>query len=226
MRFDSHIKPKYRDAVEEAISVVIEKGNPGHVETAECIRDSKVKISFVPLKKIRCSGVTGIINAGGTNKRIKNETIGLMEALDEVYIKFADWTFDVAGQRGCQGTIVHEGLHACDFARLISSLSNTDVDPIGILDPTLYELEHRAAVASAEYLQLIGAPDFIDDGIKLGLLAFDADGKPFVDLPGIDQRMRDGYGVTQDSQGILMTEMLGLKSKTEPSRLARLFGLG
>lgn len=226
MRFDSHIKPKYREAVEEAISVVIEKGNPGHVETAECIRDSKVKISFVPLKKINCSGVTGIINAGDTNKRIRNETIGLLEALDEVYIQFADWTFDVAGQRGCQGTIVHEGLHACDFARLISTLSNTDVDPLGIVDPTLYDLEHRAAVVSAEYLELIGEPDYIDDGLKLGLLAMGADGKPFIDMNGIDTRMRDGYGVTADNQGIQMTEMLGLKSKTEPSMISRLFGLG
>ena len=226
MRFDSHVKSKYRDAIEEAISVVIEKGNPGHVETAECIRDSKVKIEFVPLKKINCSGVTGIINAGDTNKRIRDETIGLIDALGEVYIKFADWTFDVAGQRGCQGTIVHEGLHACDFARMISSLSNIDVDPIGIFDPTLYELEHRAAVASAEYLELIGAPDFIDDGLKLGLLALDADGKPFVDMNGIDTRMRDGYGVTHDDQGITMTEMLGIRSKTEPSKIAQFFGLG
>ena len=226
MRFDSHIKPTYRDAIEEAVATVIEKGNPGQVETATCIRDSKVKIQFVPLKKIKCSGVTGVIDAASTNKRIKNETLDMMEALGEIYIQLADWTFDVAGQRGCQGTIVHEGLHACDFARLIASLSNTDVDPLGIVDPTLYELEHRAAVASAEYVQLIGLPDYIDDGLKLGILALDSDGKPFVDMNGIDQRMRDGYGVTPDNQGTLMTDMLGLKSKTEPSMISRLLGLG
>ncbi len=225
MRFDSHIKPKYRDAIEEAISVVIEKGNPGHVETAMCIRDSKVKIQFVPLKKIQCSGVTGIIDAGKTNDRIKNENIGLIDALGEVYIKFADWTFDVAGQRGCQGTIVHEGLHACDFAKLVATLSNIDTEPLGVVDPSLYDLEYRAAVASAEYLQIIGAPDFVDDGLKLGLLKLDTDGKPLVDLEGIDQRMKDGYGVTADAPGVLMTDMLGLKPKDEPSRLARLFGL-
>lgn len=226
MRFDSHTKHVHRDAIEEAISVVIEKGNPGHVETAKCIRDSKVKIQFVPLKKIQCSGITGIIDAGKTNARIKNENLNLIEALGEVYIKFADWTFDVAGQRGCQGTIVHEGLHACDFARLVSTLSNTDTEPLGVVDPTLYDLEHRAAIASAEYLQLIGAPDYIDDGLKLGLLKLDGDGKPLIDMDGIDQRMKDGYGVTADVPGVLMTDMLGLKPKDEPSRLARLFGLG
>jgi hypothetical protein len=226
MKFDPNIEPRFRDAIEEALSVVIEKGNAGHVETAQCIRDSDVYITFVPLKEINCSGVTGVLDSRKTNRRIKSDTISLLDALGEVYIKFSDWTFDVAGQRGCQGTIVHEGLHACDFARVISSFSNVEMDPLGLFDPSLFELEHRAAVASAEYLQLIGKPDFIDDGLKLGLLALDPAGKPFVDMDGILRRMQDGYGVTEKNPGVAMSDMLGLKRKNEPSRLARLFGFG
>lgn len=226
MKFADSIQPRYREAIEEAIQTVIEKGNTGHVETAKCIYDSNVTIDFVPLKQIGCSGVTGCMAPKNTNRRIKNENIDPIDALGEIYIKFADWTFDVAGQRGCQGTIVHEGLHACDFARVISSFSNFDVDPLAVYDPSLYELEHRAAVASAEYLVLIGAPDYIDDGLKLGLVAMDAEGKPHVDMNGIDQRMKDGYGVTEENPGILMSNMLGLRAKNEPSRLARFFGFG
>ena len=224
MIFEASVQPKYRDAIEEAVQTVLDKGNPGHVETAKCIRESNVRIDFVPLDKIGCSGVTGCIDPRRANRRIKNEALDIMAALGEIYIKFADWTFDVAGQRGCQGTIVHEGLHACDFARVISTFSNVELDPLDVYDPSLYELEHRAAVASGEYLVLIGAPDFIDDGLKLGLVALDADGKPFVDMNGINQRMQDGYGVTEENPGIVMSKMLGLKQKNEPSRLAKFFG--
>jgi hypothetical protein len=226
MIFEDSVKTKYRDAIEEAVQTILDSGNPGHVQTATCIHDSDVRIGFVPLKQIGCSGVTGCSSPRKTNRRIKQEPIDLMDALGEIYIKFADWTFDVAGQRGCQGTIVHEGLHACDFARVISTFSNAEIDPLEIYDPTLYELERRAAVASAEYLVLIGAPDFIDDGLKLGLVALDPDGKPFVDINGIEQRMQDGYGVTPEAPGITMSRMLGLRQKGEPSRFAKFFGFG
>lgn len=224
MKFRDSTQSKYRDAIEEAIQTVLDKGNPGHVETAKCIRDSDVHIDFVPLKEIGCSGVTGCVSPRSTNRRIKNETISLMDALGEVYIKFSDWTFDVAGQRGCTGTIVHEGLHACDFARVISSFSNAEEEPLEIYDPSLYELERRAAIASGEYLVLIGAPDYIDDGLKLSLVALDPDGKPYVDMNGIEQRMIDGYSVSPENPGIVMSKMLGLKQRGEPSRLARFFG--
>jgi hypothetical protein len=226
MIFENTVQPKYRQAIEEAVQTVLEKGNPGHVETARCILESNVRIDFVPLKQIGCSGVTGVVKARSTNRKIKYEDLSLMDALGEIYVKFADWTFDVAGQRGCQGTIVHEGLHACDFARVVSSFSNAEVDPLAVYDPTLYELEHRAAVASAEYLVLIGQPDFIDDGLKLGLVSLAADGKPFVDMNGINQRMQDGYGVSESNPGIVMSKMLGLRQKDEPSGPARLFGFG
>jgi hypothetical protein len=224
MIFEESVQPKYRDAINEAIETIIVRGNPGHIETATCIRDSKVRIDFVPLKQIGCSGVTGCSSPRNTNRRIRQEPIDLTDALGEIYIKFADWTFDVAGQRGCQGTIVHEGLHACDFARVISSFSNAEIEPLEVYDPTLYELERRAAIASAEYLVLIGTPDFIDDGLKLGLVALEPDGRPFVDIEGIEQRMGDGYGVTAEAPGITMGKMLGLRQKGEPSRLAKFFG--
>jgi hypothetical protein len=211
MIFDSTVQSKYSDAINEAIEVILDRGNDGHKETARNIRDSNVRINFVPLDEIKCSGVTGLNSMIETNKRIQSETIDFADALGDVHITFSDWTFDVAGQRGCQGTLVHEGLHACDFARIISSFSKADEDPLELYDLSLYELEHRAAVVSAEYLVLIGKEDYIDDGLKLNLVSLDASGKPFVDMEGIKTRMQDGYGLNEKEQGIMISKMLGIR---------------
>jgi hypothetical protein len=213
MIFADRVKQKYRDAIEEALDTILRRGNAGHIETATKIRDSRVLIDFVPLAKVRCSGVTGVNSFIRANRRIASEELSLIDALAEVHITLADWTFDVAGQRGCQGTLVHEGLHACDFARIISSFSMADEDPLELYDLSLYELEHRAAVASAEYLALVGEPDYIDDGLQLNLLSLTSDGKPFVDMDGIQARMQQGYGLNETDQGIMISKMLRLKPR-------------
>lgn len=145
MIFNENVQHKYRDAIEEALQTILERGNSGHVETARNILESDVRINFVPLAKIGCSGVTGVTSFLRTNRRISSETLDPKEALGEIYITFADWTFDVAGQRGCQGTLVHEGLHACDFARIISTFSRAEEDPLELYDLSLYELERRGS---------------------------------------------------------------------------------
>lgn len=225
MKFHRNVQPKYRDAIEEALDVILARGNAGHVETAREIAASDVEIRFVPLKKIGCSGVAGLKNALKTNARIDDEELSFREALGEAYICFADWTFDVAGQRGCQGTLVHEGLHACDFARIISSFSNSQIDPLGITDLSLYELERRAAIASAEYLVLVGEPDYINEGQQLCLVNMDDGGKPCVDMPGIEQRMQNGYGLNADNQGTMISSMLGIRPKGEGSMFSRLISM-
>lgn len=223
MIFDDKVQSKYRDAIEEAAHTVLEKGNKQHRNTARHVIDSDLLIRFVPLKEIGCSGVTGVISARKTNKRIQNEELDVMEALGEVYITFADWTFDVAGQRGCQGTLVHEGLHAYDFAKIIASFSGPETEPF---DLSLYELEHRAAIASAQYLVRIGEPDYIDDGLKLNLVSLDAAGTPFADMEAIKLRMQDGYGLNENDQGKMISRMLGLRRRGEGFSLSRLLGFG
>ena len=87
---------------------------------------------------------TGVINPIKTNYKMATERISLREALGEIYIAIAEETIDTGGQRGCEGTFVHEGRHAYDFSQTLESLSNADINPIGIFDPTLYELEWEA----------------------------------------------------------------------------------
>jgi len=208
----------------EAVYTILEKGNKQHQHTARCVIESDLKIRFVPLSKIGCSGVTGVVSSRRTNRRIANEEMDLETALDEIYITFADWTFDVAGQRGCQGTLVHEGLHAVDFAHIISSFSKAESEPEDVFDLSLYELERRAAITSAEYLVLIGKPDFIDDGLKLNLVSLNDTGTPCVDMNGIETRMQNGYGLNADNQGVMMSKMLGLKKLGDGFSFARFLG--
>lgn len=224
MKFGKGVTSKYRSAMEEAVETILKRGNDGHRESTQALVDSDVTIDFVPLAEINCSGVTGLISPRSTNKRIDRDELTHHEALGEVYIKLADWTFDVAGQRGCQGTLVHEGLHAFDFARIISSFANANVDPLGMVDLSLYELEHRAAIASAEYLVLIGEPEFINEGQQLGLVAVGADGEPFVDEDGILARMQNGYGVNEGQPGVLISSMLGIRPKGDGFSLSKLLG--
>lgn len=215
MKFDKGIAKKYRNALEEAVKIVIEKGNKQQRFVAKLIEKTDILIRVVPLKEINVSGVCGVIDNVRTNERIANEVIDVETAMGEIYITFSDWCWDVAGMRGCTGTLVHEGLHAYDFARIISSFSKADTEPDNVLDLTLYELERRAAVTSGEYLSIIAEPDYISDGLALDLISLDKNGKPAVDYKAIEQRMQNGYGLNAKEQGVKMSDMLGLKPKSK-----------
>lgn len=226
MKFDKNVDTKYRDALEEAVETVLERGNKQQKNVAKLAKESNLLIRVVPNDEIGCSGITGLIDNVRTNERINNETLDIVESLGEVYITFSDWTLNVAGQRGCQGTFVHEGLHAYDFAKIIASFSKAESEPENLYDLTLYELEHRAAVTSGEYLVRIGKPDFIDDGLQLSLVSLDENGKPFVDMNGIKFRMQNGYGLNEAEQGAIISEMMGLKPRKTSFSLSRLLGFG
>ena len=122
MKFEKGIAKKYRKSVEDAFDVMLEKGNDSHREVAELILDSKMLVRVGPVSKINASGVTGLIDTGDTNDRIEDEKLSVEEALDEIYIAIAEETIDTGGQRGCEGTFVHEGQHAYDFAEALSIL--------------------------------------------------------------------------------------------------------
>lgn len=213
MIFADDVKTEYRDAIEEAVETILEKGNKQQKNVARTAKETDILIRFVPLAEINCSGVTGLIDNRKTNRRIKRETIEIEEAMSEIYIAFSDWAYDVAGQRGCQGTMVHEGLHAFDFARMISQYSKLEKGAENIYDLTLYELEKRGAQISADYLVRIGRPDFIDDGLKLNLVCMNAEGKPCVDNAGIELRMQNGYGLNESNQGAKISDILGVKPR-------------
>src|SRR5688572_31777046 len=108
MKFAKGIPKKYRRSVEDAFDIILEHGNENHRRVAHEIFESKMLVRVEPVGKINASGVTGVIDPESTNEKIEEERIGLREALGEIYISIANETIDTGGQRGCEGTFVHE----------------------------------------------------------------------------------------------------------------------
>lgn len=212
MRFDKGIDARYRQSVEEAFATIVEKGTPMQQRIAKEILRSDMLVQVKPVSEVNASGVTGLIDPSVTNERIEEEHLSLRESLGEVYIAIAEETIDTGGQRGCEGTFVHEGRHAYDFARTIESFSNADVNPLGIFDPTLYELELEAHKISGDYMLCIDKPDYIDEGLGLMILGRDEEAGPcYVSDAGIHQRLNNSYGLSLNgNQGPRASELLGL----------------
>ncbi len=212
MKFDRGIDKKYRESVEAAFAAIIANGNEFHRHMMNEIIESNLLIQVKPVKAINASGITGIIDASETNDKIGSERLSLREALGEIYIAIAEETIDTGGQRGCEGTFVHEGRHAYDFAQTIESLSNADVNPLSVFNPTLYELEWEAHKTAGDYMLCIDKPEYIDEGLQLMILCSADGGGCTVSDEGIMQRLRNSYGLEVDgNQGSLASEMMGLR---------------
>lgn len=211
MRFESDIDKKYRRSVEDAFATIVAKGNDFHRKMMKEIMASDMLVRVQPVSEINASGITGLISPVKTNYRLVSERMNLREALAEIYISIAEETIDTGGQRGCEGTFVHEGRHAYDFAQTLESLSNADVNPIGIFNPTLYELEWEAHKTAGDYMLCIDKPEYVDEGLQLMILCTAGDGGCTVSDDGIKQRLRDSYGLDlAGNQGSLATEMMGI----------------
>lgn len=210
MKFDRGIDKKYRQSVEDAFAAILKNGNDLHRYYMNEIIESKMLVRVQPVKKINASGITGLINSVKTNYKMATGRLSLREALGEIYISIAEETIDTGGQRGCEGTFVHEGRHAYDFAQTLETLSNADVNPIGIFDPTLYELEWEAHKAAGDYMLCIDKPDYLDEGLQLMILCQEG-GKCEVSDDGIMKRLRDSYGLDlQGNQGSTASQMMGI----------------
>ncbi|MEP6945209.1 MAG: hypothetical protein ABJA02_04775 [Acidobacteriota bacterium] len=210
MKFDKGIEPKYRKSVEDAFAAIIANGNDFHRYMMHEITESDMLVRVQPVSAINASGVTGLISSIKTNYRLAHERISLREALGEIYIAIANETIDTGGQRGCEGTFVHEGRHAYDFAQTLESLSNADMNPIGIFNPTLYELELEAHKAAGDYMLCVNKAEYLDEGLQLMILCEEG-GKCEISNDGIMKRLHDSYGLDLNgNQGALASQMMGI----------------
>jgi hypothetical protein len=211
MKFDDGIAKKYRKCVDDALDAIIAQGNDDHKRVTKLILDSKMLIQVKPVSEVKASGVTGVTSPWRTRGKL-DEPMGLNEALGEIYICIAEETIDTGGQRGCEGTLVHEGRHAFDFAQMIVSLSEADINPLNVFDPTLYELELAAHKTAGEYMLCVDRDEYINEGLDLGILGKEATGQCFVSDDGIKLRLKTNYSVTPDGdQGRLASEIVGLR---------------
>ncbi|MBS1768701.1 MAG: hypothetical protein JSS77_03490 [Acidobacteria bacterium] len=211
MKFDDGIDKKYRDSVNAAFDTIMKVGDDEHKMYIGEILDSEMLIRVRPVSEVKASGITGLISPVKANYDLATERLSLRDALGLIYIAIAEETIDTGGQRGCEGTLVHEGRHAYDFAAMIESHSNADMNPLGILDPTLYDLEWNAHKAAGNYMLRVGKTDYLDEGVGLMILCNAADGSCVVSDDGIRQRLNESYGLIADTKtGPLATKMLGI----------------
>jgi hypothetical protein len=211
MKFDRGISKKYRKSVDDALDAIIAQGNDDHKRITQLILDSKMLIQVKPVSEVKASGVTGVISPWRTRGKL-DEPMSLKDALGEIYICIAEETIDTGGQRGCEGTLVHEGRHAYDFAQTIVSLSEADMNPLNVFDPTLYELELAAHKTAGEYMLCVNRDEYINEGLDLGILGRETTGQCYVSDDGINLRLKTNYNVTSDGdQGRLASEIVGLR---------------
>jgi hypothetical protein len=211
MNFDKGIAKKYRKSIDDAFDTVINKGNKFQRFMMETIVKSEMIVCVFPVSKVYASGITGITNPDKTNKRILSERLDLHEALAETFITIAEETIDTGFQRGCEGTFVHEGRHAYDFARSVASFSKADIEPV--FNPTLYELEWEAHQTAGDYMLEIGKDEYIQEGLDLLILG-ELNGKYYVNDKGIKKRLQDSYGLSlEGNRGRRVSEMIGLKMR-------------
>jgi hypothetical protein len=211
MKLESHIAEEYAKSVEDALIAILEQGNDDHRRVTQLLLDSKMLIQVKPVSEVKASGVTGVTSPWSTRRKL-NEPMSLIDALGEIYICIAQETIDTGGQRGCEGTLVHEGRHAYDFAQMIVSLSEADINPLNVFDPTLYELELAAHKTAGEYMLCVNRDEYINEGLDLGILGREATGQCFVSDDGIKLRLKTNYSVTPDGdQGRLASEIVGLR---------------
>lgn len=214
MKFDKGIAKKYRQSIEDAFETILDKGNEKHYRTAKLILDSEMLICVHPVSRVNASGITGAISPSRLNERIEDERLSLIEAFGEIFITIAEETIDTGGKRGCEGTFAHENQHALDFAQVIESFSNADINPLSVFNPNLYELEWEAHLAAGEYMLQIGKDEYLDEGLSLMILGRDGDGKCFVDPDGIRRRLKESYNLELGGNvGRFANEMIGLKAR-------------
>ncbi len=213
MKFDKGIAKKHRKSIEDAFATILDKGNEKHQRTAQLILDSEMLVCVHPVSQVVASGITGAISPARLNDRIGDERLSLLEAFGEIFITIAEETIDGGGQRGCEGTFAHENQHAFDFAQVIESFSNADINPLSIFNPTLYELEWEAHIAAGEYILQIGKEDYLDEGLALMILGRNDSGY-FLDRDGIKRRLKESYGLELGGDlGSIASDMIGLRQR-------------
>lgn len=213
MKFQKGVAKKYRKMIDAAFDVIVEVGTDQQRRVMRAILDSEMLICVGPLSEVRASGITGVTDPGRANARIESERIGIVDALGEVFITFAAETIDGAGARGTEGTLVHEAQHAYDFGKVIESFSKTDINPLTVFNPTLYEMELAAHLTSGDFMIRRNVTEYLEEGLDLGLIETNGNGYA-VSRDGILKRLRESYGLEEGgNQGRLASEMCGLHQR-------------
>jgi hypothetical protein len=140
MRFDKSVPDADRARIAEALRDIKTYGTARHAKVAGSIEDSEISITLGAAEDVGGSGSTLLPNAFAVNWAISRGEISVFDAWRFVRLSIARETIDTGGQRGIEGTFVHEGKHAADFARMIADFSRGE----NRFDPNAFQREAAA----------------------------------------------------------------------------------
>jgi hypothetical protein len=203
MRFDKSVPDADRARIAQALRDIKTYGTARHAEVARFIENSEISIELGTAEKVGGSGSTLLTGAFGINWTISRGVISLFDAWRFVRLRIARETIDTGGQRGIEGTFVHEGKHAADLARMIADFSVGDQKRL--FDPTAFQREYSAHLTAAFYLMRRGG-EYAAEGLSLGILS-ENEGAVGVSGAGIRERLKNNYGLTPEAPGKRLSEL-------------------
>jgi hypothetical protein len=218
MKFDESVPPEDRLRIRRALQDIKTYGNMRQRATVRFIEETEISIHLGLANKVGGSGSVFIDRIIGVNWAISRGELSIAEAARFIRLNIARETIDTGGQQGIEGTFVHEGKHAMDFALMISSFSKGVEQKY--FDPTAFQREYSAHLTSAFYLMRRGG-NYAEEGVGLGIL-HRRNGETSVNRKGIRARLRNNYGLTPDAPGKRLSE---LSFPTIAPRGKRLWGI-
>lgn len=219
MRFHQNVPEIDRQRIEQALVDIERYGDRFHAETASFIRDTNILIYLDIASKVGGSGSVRLDNPAAARSAVKKGGLEIFEAARYVRLNIARETIDTGGQRGIEGTFVHEGKHARDFALMLSTFSKGIEDKI--FNPTAYQREYSAHLTAALYLMRRGG-EYAEEGVSLGLLYSNGD-KLCVNRKGIRARLKNNYRLTKETPGRLLNECSSPKIRSPRKKLFGIF---
>ncbi|MFV0388140.1 MAG: hypothetical protein ACK5NT_05235 [Pyrinomonadaceae bacterium] len=197
MIFHENVPEIDKERIISALSDIKKYGTGFHQQTAEFIEKTELVIYLGPATEVRGSGSVQLDNQRAARRSVEEGNLSVETAARYVRLNIARETIDTGGQQGIEGTLVHEGKHARDFALMLSTYSKQP-DSV-IFNPTAYQRELSAHLSAAQYLRIRGG-SYAKEGESLGLLLFD--GSDFhVNPKGIRARLRNNYRLTPETPG-------------------------
>ncbi len=197
MIFHKSVPDIDRKRIKKALDDIKEFGNKFQAETAHFIEDTGLIIYLDIAKKVGGSGSVQLNDQKAAREAVQAGNLSVEDAAGFIRLNIARETIDTGGQRGIEGTFVHEGKHARDFALMLSTFSQGIEEKI--YNPTAFQREYSAHLTSAFYLMRRGG-EYTEEGISLGLL-FESEGKICVNRKGIRSRLKNNYGLTKQTPG-------------------------
>lgn len=203
MNFDESVPAQDRQRIKRALQDITAHGTTLHRTIVGFVHDSEITIHLGRAENVGGSGSVLIHKIIGVNWAISRGTLSVREASKFIRLNIARETIDTGGQRGIEGTFVHEGKHALDFALMIATFSSGDENIF--FDPTAFQREYSAHLTSAFYLKRRGG-EYAEEGVGLGIL-FQNGESVSVNPNGIRARLENNYGLTPDAPGRRLSEL-------------------